>query len=141
MITVSAHPKVEHLEIAALYVQALEQWNNGTMEQWNNGTMEQWKNGGPLPPEFGSEGQWEDNRKLCDSFVYKIHIHLPDDPPWPPRLAVASRKSDNYLVYARHWLDPNKYQLISIMSPEAHALARTSYLAELERRAEEFQNT
>ena len=80
MITVSAHPKVEHLEIAALYVQALEQW----------------KNGGPLPPEFGSEGQWEDNRKLCDSFVYKIHIHLPDDPPWPPRLAVASRKSDNY---------------------------------------------
>nr|WP_227745788.1 hypothetical protein [Yersinia enterocolitica] len=45
MITVSAHPKVEHLEIAALYVQALEQWNNGTMEQWNNGTMEQWNNG------------------------------------------------------------------------------------------------
>ncbi|HDL7734105.1 TPA: hypothetical protein PXP43_003228 [Yersinia enterocolitica] len=58
MITVSAHPKVEHLEIAALYVQALEQWNNGTMEQWNNGTMEQWNNGKMEKWKNGKMEKW-----------------------------------------------------------------------------------
>ncbi|MER1690641.1 type II toxin-antitoxin system YafO family toxin, partial [Proteus mirabilis] len=34
----------------------------------------------------------------------------------------------------------NRYQIIAIMSPNAHELAKTSFLAELEKRAEEFQN-
>ncbi len=50
------------------------------------------------------------------------------------------RKSNHYLVYCQHWLYPNRYQIIAIMSPNAHELAKTSFLAELEKRAEEFQN-
>ncbi|EKC0170046.1 type II toxin-antitoxin system YafO family toxin, partial [Salmonella enterica] len=40
----------------------------------------------------------------------------------------------------RHYLYPNRLQVISIMSPKAHEMARTSYMAEIERRAEEFQS-
>ncbi|EFO2900427.1 type II toxin-antitoxin system YafO family toxin, partial [Escherichia coli] len=100
-----------------------------------------WKNGGSLPSVFGNEGQWEDSGRLRDSFVFKIHIRLPDEQPWPAKLPAASRKSNSYLVYSRHFLYPDKYQLISIMTPNAHELARTSYMAEIERRAEEFQSS
>lgn len=125
MVTISVHPRTEHPAIATLYAKALQAW----------------KSSGVLPPFLGNEGAWEENRKLCDSFVYKIHIQLPGDPEWPPGMPIAARKSDNYLVYTRHWCQDNHYQVISIMSPGAHQLARTSFLGELERRAEEFQNT
>lgn len=98
------------------------------------------ENGGPLPKEFGNEGQRENSGRLRDSFVFKIHIRLPDEKPWPAKLPATARKSDSYLVYSRHFLYPDKYPLISIMTPNAHELARTSYMAEIERRAEEFQN-
>ncbi|NXZ86303.1 type II toxin-antitoxin system YafO family toxin [Serratia fonticola] len=124
MVTVSVHSDVEHPAIAAQYALSLQNWKDGNV----------------LPPFFGSEGQWEDNRKLCASFVYKIHIRLPSDPPWPPGMPMAARKSDNYLVYTRHWCHPDSYQILSIMSPNAHDVAKTSFLAELERRAEQFQN-
>ncbi|KFB98412.1 hypothetical protein GTGU_04484 [Trabulsiella guamensis ATCC 49490] len=38
-------------------------------------------------------------------------------------------------------MDYNKIQIISIMTPDAHEKARTSFMAELERRAEDFQNS
>jgi len=123
MIKVSVHEAIECSAVARKYANALQAW----------------KNGGPLPSVFGNEGQWEDSRRLRDSFVFKIHIRLPDEKPWSAKKPAAARKSNNYLVYARHFLYPDKYQLISIMTPNAHELARTSYLAEIERRAEEFQ--
>ena len=90
---------------------------------------------------FGNEGQWEESGRLRDSFVFKIHIRLPGENPWTARFPAAARKSDNYLVYSRHFLYPDRYELISIMTPNAHELARTSYMAEIERRAEEFQSS
>lgn len=125
MIKVSVHNDIELPAVARKYAQALQSW----------------KNGGPLPSVFGNEGQWEDSGRLRDSFVFKIHIRLPDEKPWPAKLPAAARKSNSYLVYSRHFLYPDKYQLISIMTPNAHELARTSYMAEIERRAEEFQSS
>ncbi|PVZ85720.1 type II toxin-antitoxin system YafO family toxin [Serratia sp. S1B] len=125
MVTVSIHPSVEHPVVATQYALALQNWKNSNV----------------LQPFLGSEGQWEHNRKLCASFVYKIHIRLPSDPPWRSGMPMAARKSDNYLVYTRHWCREDEYQVISIMSPEAHEMAKTSFLVELERRAEQFQNT
>ncbi|RLM20556.1 toxin YafO [Brenneria alni] len=125
MATVSVHLKVEHPTIAKQYASALQGWMNSKV----------------LPPFLGSEAQWEDNRKLCDSHVFKMHIRLPNEPQWGKGVPQAARKSNSYLVYARHWLNPDSFQVISIMTPNAHGLARTSFLAELERRAEQFQNT
>ncbi|WP_072270981.1 type II toxin-antitoxin system YafO family toxin [Serratia marcescens] len=125
MVKVSIHHDSEFPEICELYAKDLQQW----------------KEGGKLSNLLGNEGQWEENRKLCDSYVFKIHIRLPDEKAWSHEIPQAARKSNSYLVYTRHWLDPNRYQIISIMTPNAHELARTSFLGELERRAELFQNT
>ncbi|AYN26571.1 type II toxin-antitoxin system YafO family toxin [Buttiauxella sp. 3AFRM03] len=125
MIKISVHKDIELPAVAHEYALLLQDW----------------KSIGMLPAVFGNEGQWEDSRRLRDSYVFKIHILLPDEKPWPARLPAPARKSDNYLVYTRHFLYPDRYQLISLMTPNAHELARTSYMAEIERRAEEFQSS
>lgn len=125
MVAISIHKDVEHPDIASEYASKLKNL----------------KNNGVLSPYIGCEGMWEGNKGLCKSFVYKIHIRLPDDGGWPKDWPKAKRKSNNYLVYARHWLDVERYEVISIMSPNAHEKAKTSFMAELERRAEEFQNS
>lgn len=72
------------------------------------------------PDRFGNEGQWEDNARLCGSFVYKLHIRLPSEPPWKKSKAQIDRTSNIYLVYTRHWMDYDNIQIISIMAPDAH---------------------
>lgn len=125
MITVSVYEGVEYPQEAQICAEALQKW----------------KNGGSLPGYFGSEGSWEENKRLCDSFVFKVHIKTQKEGPWPPKTPQAARKSNSYLVYAKHWLEQDKWQIISIMTPNAHEMARTSFLGELERRAEHFQNS
>lgn len=122
---VSVHKDVEFPDVARVYGKALENWQNTDV----------------LPDRFGNEGQWEDNSRLCDSFVYKIHIRLPSEQAWKKSKAQIDRTSNNYLVFSRHWMDYDNIQIISIMTPNAHEKARTSFMAELERRAEEFQNS
>lgn len=125
MAKVSIHSHVEHPEIAKKLAILLTSW----------------KNGGKHPAIFGNEGRWEEHPSLCDSYVYKVHIKLPHETPWDSKLPIAARKSNSYLVYTRHWMDADSYQIISIMSPNAHELARTSFLSELVDRAESFQNS
>ncbi|HDU8583262.1 MULTISPECIES: type II toxin-antitoxin system YafO family toxin [Gammaproteobacteria] len=122
---VSVHADVEMPDIANSYAKALETWKNSRV----------------LPDRFGNEGQWESNSRLCDSFVYKLHIRLPSEPGWKKTKAQIDRHSNHYLVFSRHWLDYDNIQIISIMSPDGHEKARTSYMYELERRAEEFQSS
>ncbi|HAP0138888.1 TPA: type II toxin-antitoxin system YafO family toxin [Escherichia coli] len=122
---VSIHKDVEYQDIAKVYGKALENWLNT----------------GVLPDRFGNEGQWEDNARLCGSFVYKLHIRLPSEPPWKKSKAQIDRTSNIYLVYTRHWMDYDNIQIISIMAPDAHEKTKTSFMAELERWAEEFQNS
>ncbi|WP_159566313.1 type II toxin-antitoxin system YafO family toxin [Budvicia diplopodorum] len=123
--SVSVHGDTEHSEIAKAYAKLLQDWKRTSI----------------LPSVFGRDGMWELNNRTRDSLIYKLHIRLLDDVPWKKHKPQIDRVSNNYLVYTQHWLDNERYQVISIMSPNAHELARTSFLAELERRAEQFQNT
>jgi len=125
VITVSIHNDIELPAVARQYARLLQDW----------------KNGGLQPVIFGDEGRWEEHASLCASFVFKVHIKLPGETVWPAKMPVAARKSNSYLVYTRHWCEPDKYQLISIMTPNAHELARTSFLSILVDRAEDFQNS
>lgn len=124
MVKVSIHSELEYFDICRQYAMDLQEW----------------KSKGKLSNILGNEGQWEDNRRLCDSYVYKMHIRLPHESSWSLNIPQAARKSNSYLVYAHHWLDREHYQIISIMTPNAHELSKTSFLGELERRAEQFQN-
>ncbi|WP_368910893.1 type II toxin-antitoxin system YafO family toxin [Proteus vulgaris] len=122
---VNIHADVKMPEVANKYAKAIE---NG-------------KNTGILPDRFGNEGQWEGNARLCGSFVYKLHIRLPSEPSWKKTKPQIDRHSNHYLVFSRHWLNYDNIQIIGIMSPDGHEKAKTSYMVELERRAEEFQNS
>ncbi|ECC3814926.1 type II toxin-antitoxin system YafO family toxin [Salmonella enterica subsp. enterica] len=121
----SLHSDIEHHSVAAVYLKLFREWKvNGT-----------------LPDVFGNEGQWEDSPSLCDSLVYKIHIKMPWEKPWKAKTPQLDRKSDSYLVYVRHWLNTDSYQIISVMSPLAHDMARTSFTSVLIERAESFHNS
>ncbi|CCW31052.1 type II toxin-antitoxin system YafO family toxin [Xenorhabdus nematophila] len=120
----SIHPDVECQNIAKCYLKLLREWKVNHI----------------LPDVFGNEGQWEDCASLCDSHVYKIHIKLPGEKAWKDNKPQLDRKSNSYLVYTRHWLDTDSYQIISIMTPNAHEIARTTFKSVLAQRAEDFQN-
>lgn len=124
-VTVTVHPDTECIDIARTYARLLQDW----------------KRNRELPSVFGRNGMWELNSRTRDSQIFKLHIRLSDEPAWKKHKPQIDRVSNNYLVYTQHWLDSDRYQLISIMSPNAHELAKTSFMVELERRAEEFQNT
>lgn len=121
----SLHADIEHQSVAGGYLKLFREW----------------KVNGALPDVFGNEGRWEDSPSLCNSHVYKIHIKLPWEKPWQNRTPQIDRKSNSYLVYSRHWLDTESYQLISIMTPNAHEIARTTFKSVLVERAENFQNS
>ncbi|MBS9433410.1 MULTISPECIES: type II toxin-antitoxin system YafO family toxin [Photorhabdus] len=123
-VSVTVHKDVEFHEVAIVYAKLLEHWKRTAL----------------LPSVFGRDGQWEHNSRTLDSNIYKLHIRMPDEIPWEKYKPQIDRCSDNYLVYVQHWMDSKSFQVISIMSPKAHELAKTSFLTELERRAEEFHS-
>ncbi|RDL25957.1 type II toxin-antitoxin system YafO family toxin [Serratia fonticola] len=125
MVSVTISEDIEHRHIAEQYA----------------GLFLAWKKSDILPASFGRNGMWELNARTKDSQIYKLHIRLPDETPWKKHKPQIDRCSNHYLVYVQHWLDSDRYQIISIMTPNAHEMARTSFLVELERRAELFQNT
>jgi len=124
-ISVTVHEDTEYPEIAKVYAKLLQDWKKTSV----------------LPSVFGRDGMWELNSRTRDSQIYKLHIRLSDEAPWKKHKPQIDRVSNKYLVYVQHWLNNDCYQVISVMSPNAHELARTSFLGELERRAEQFQNT
>lgn len=124
MTQISIHPDIEHKTIANEYAHLLKLWKEDNI----------------LSNYLGTNGRWENNAKLCQSLISKIHIRMPLEPGWNKKTPQIQRKSNHYLVYCQHWLYPNRYQIIAIMSPNAHEIAKTSFLAVLEKRAEEFQN-
>ncbi|MBI6542094.1 type II toxin-antitoxin system YafO family toxin [Proteus vulgaris] len=124
MTQISIHPDIEYKTIANEYAHLLKLWKEDNI----------------LSNYLGANGRWENNAKLCQSLISKIHIRMPLEPGWNKKTPQIQRKSNHYLVYCQHWLYPNRYQIIAIMSPNAHEIAKTSFLAVLEKRAEEFQN-
>ncbi|EIX7350007.1 type II toxin-antitoxin system YafO family toxin [Escherichia coli] len=123
-VKVSVHQDVEYRNVAMRYACMLEEWMNQDI----------------LPSHFGHHGRWECNHQCNASGIYKLHIRLPHEPGWSPGQRQAERKSDSYLVYARHWCD-NRAQIISIMHPKAHEKSKSTFLAILIQRAEDFQSS
>ncbi|EKS2238800.1 type II toxin-antitoxin system YafO family toxin [Salmonella enterica] len=124
-VKVSVSRDTEHRDIAQQYANFLQDW----------------KNTGVLPSRFGRDGQWELNSRTVDSNIFKLHIRLPDEPAWKKHKPQLARTSNHYLVYVIHWLNADRIQIISIMSPNAHEKANSSFLAALECRAEAFHNS
>ncbi|MBB2646249.1 type II toxin-antitoxin system YafO family toxin [Escherichia coli] len=77
---------------------------------------------------------------MCGSFVYKLHIRLPSEPPWKKSKAQIDRiQISIWFIQGTGWIMTNTNH--QHHGPDAHEKAKTSFMAELERRAEEFQNS
>ncbi|UIW10334.1 toxin [Flyfo siphovirus Tbat2_3] len=70
---------------------------------------------------FGSDGGFERSYEAMAANIKKIHLKLDGDPPWPPGCSLSQRTCDNYLVYAKHLYNDEHYQLLAIISPNAHS--------------------
>ncbi|MCP1065547.1 type II toxin-antitoxin system YafO family toxin [Serratia symbiotica] len=124
--SISVHDDTEYPELAIAYARLLQHWKRTSI----------------LHSVMERDGVWELNNRTCDSQIHKINIRFPDEITWKNSKAQINRVSNHYLVYVEHWLDGDQYQVISIISPTMPmSWARTYFLAELERRAEEFQSS
>lgn len=74
-----------------------------------------------LSGRLGKNGGFERNTAATASGIMKIHIKAPGEEFWRSQQRQTQRISDNYLVYARHWDMNNLYQVIAIVTPDAHA--------------------
>lgn len=72
---------------------------------------------------FGSLGGFERSYDAMAANIRKIHLKLPGDKPWAPDAPLSERTCDNYLVFAQHLYDDEHYQILAIISPNAHQLA------------------
>lgn len=77
-------------------------------------------NGTALSGRLGKNGGFERNNAAIQSSILKIHIKVPGETLWNAADVQRYRTSNNYLVYARHWDLTQKFQIICIVTPDAH---------------------
>lgn len=92
-------------------------------------------------PMIGNYGRFEENPRAMLAGIHKLHIAVSetDFDKWKTRTG-QNRKSDNYLVYAKHDFEQDTFLILDFISPEAHKRIR-SKLADLVLLAEDFQDT
>ena len=76
-----------------------------------------------LDGRMGKLGGFERNSQASSSGIRKAHIRMPSDKPWSSGKPQPFRSSDNFLVYAHHHAESGHYQIIAIITPDAHAKA------------------
>ncbi|WP_413730788.1 type II toxin-antitoxin system YafO family toxin [Sodalis sp. RH22] len=74
----------------------------------------------PSSPLFGARGGFERNRASVEAGIEKFHIRMPNTKPWASNISLSRRTSNNYLVFARHFYKDNYYQILALISPNAH---------------------
>ncbi len=71
-------------------------------------------------PLFGARGGFERNRSAVAAGIEKFHIRMPNSKPWASHVSLSRRTSNNYLVFARHFYKDNYFQILALISPDAH---------------------
>lgn len=93
--------------------------NNQTVQGYAR-ELSNYLNGVSLSGRLGKNGGFERNNAATQSGIMKIHIKIPGEVHWGTDEKQRYRTSNNYLVYARHWDFSDKYQIIAIITPDAH---------------------
>lgn len=58
-----------------------------------------------------------------NSLIRKAHIKMPNETSWDSSHRDAFRTSDNFLVFSQHYLYSDYYQILTIITPNAHSVA------------------
>ncbi|QIE96388.1 hypothetical protein G5574_05165 [Pantoea stewartii] len=93
--------------------------NNSTVQGYAR-ELSAYLNGASVSGRLGKNGGFERNTNATQSGILKIHIKIPGSGYWPTNLSQVKRTSNDYLVYVRHWDYNEKYQILAIITPDAH---------------------
>ncbi|MEG9832566.1 type II toxin-antitoxin system YafO family toxin [Serratia marcescens] len=74
----------------------------------------------PASPLLGCRGGFERNPNAMAAGIEKFHVRMPDEEAWPSHTPINRRTSNNFLVFARHFYDDNYFQILALVTPEAH---------------------
>lgn len=77
-------------------------------------------NGESISGRLGKNGGFERNTEATRSGIMKMHIKIKGEGFWSSRLSQEKRTSNNFLVYVRHWDHIERYQILAIVTPDAH---------------------
>lgn len=94
--------------------------NNQTIQGYAT-ELSNYLNGTSVSGRLGKNGGFERNSSATASGILKIHIKAPGEAHWSSNIQQRHRTSDNYLVYARHWSRTELFQVIALVTPDAHA--------------------
>lgn len=70
---------------------------------------------------FGNDAAFTFPSAAVDAQLFRIHIKLPGEKPWPPGTTDFKKTSDTYLIYAQHMWEPTHYSIMGVVTP-AHTL-------------------
>ncbi len=107
MVKVSLHRSLESYSVMQGFARELSLYLNGLS----------------LSGRLGRNGGFERNANAQSSGILKIHFKAPGEGFWPSSARQTDRTSDNYMVYVRHWDDIDTFQIIAVITPDAHAKA------------------
>lgn len=96
-------------------------------------------NGNFRPDTIGNWGAFEENPRAMLAGIKKVHVAVSnaDFEHWRKK-AGQNRKSDNYLIYTQHDLEPDTFLILDFITPDAHKRIKAK-LADLVLIAETFQ--
>lgn len=91
------------------------------------------------PDTIGNWGAFEENPRAMLAGIKKVHVAVSnaDFEKWKNKTG-QNRKSDNYLVYTVHDLEPDTFLILDFITPDAHQKIK-SRLSDLVLIAEKFQ--
>ncbi|EEA9136268.1 type II toxin-antitoxin system YafO family toxin [Salmonella enterica] len=104
MARVSIHPSLKGLALVQGLARELSLYLSGVS----------------LSGRLGRNGGFERNNSAQTSGILKIHFKAPGEGFWPDTTRQSTRTSNNYIVYARHWDKIDTFQIIAMISPDAH---------------------
>lgn len=76
-----------------------------------------------LSGRLGRNGGFERNNSAQTSGILKIHFKAPGEGFWADTVRQSTRTSNNFIIYARHWDKFDVFQIIAVISPDAHETA------------------
>lgn len=77
-------------------------------------------NGDSLSGRIGKNSGFERNHSATSCGIIKAHIKIPGAGFWPANLPQKNRTSNDYLVYVRHWDFSDTFQILAVITPDAH---------------------
>ncbi|MDD9340068.1 MAG: type II toxin-antitoxin system YafO family toxin [Providencia heimbachae] len=78
-------------------------------------------NGNAIHGYLGKLADFRNSGVARQSFIEKVHIRVPGEKPWGKSIRQEVRVSDNFLVFCKHCMYDDYYQVIAIITPDAHA--------------------